>query len=161
YAASRATATNGLLDHFAHPGRFALGQLFWLLPTIIIALPLLGRPYERDATAADDYDRRILALLAFGPAITVIGGSAVSGRGLVTMWGYPLWLFLGPWIVVSVSSRVDRACLTRLAATWATVTVLYAASFVVQYAVLPYFDHRYRAVLFPGVRLAQEVSTRF
>jgi 4-amino-4-deoxy-L-arabinose transferase-like glycosyltransferase len=161
YAASRAKATNGLLDHLANPGLFALGQLFWLLPAIIIALPLVGRPYEPDATAADDYDRRILALLAFGPAITVIAGSAVSGRGLITMWGYPLWLFLGPWMVVSVSSRVDRACLTRLAATWATVTALYAASFVVQYAALPYFDHRYRAVLFPGGRLAEEVSTRF
>jgi hypothetical protein len=161
YAASRAKATNGLLDHLANPGVFALAQLFWLLPAIIIALPLFGRPYERDATAADDYDHRIIALLAFGPAITVIGGSAVSGRGLITMWGYPLWLFLGPWIVVSVSSRVDRACLTRLAGTWATVTALYAASFIVQYAVLPYFDHRYRAVLFPGGRLAEEVSTRF
>jgi hypothetical protein len=161
YAASRAKATNGLLDHFAHPALFALGQLFWLLPAIIIALPLFGRPCARNATAADDYDRRILALLAFGPAITVIGGSAVSGRGLVAMWGYPLWLFLGPWIVVSVSSRVDRACLTRLAATWVMVTVLYAASFVVQYAVLPYFDHRYRAVLFPGDRLAEELSARF
>jgi hypothetical protein len=161
YAASRTQATNGLLDHFAHPALFALSQLFWLLPAIIIALPLLGRPYERDATVADDYDRRILALLAFGPAITVIAGSAVSGRGLVTMWGYPLWLFLGPWIVVSVSSRVDRACLMRLAGTWATVTALYAASFVFQYTVLPYFDHRYRAVLFPGDRLAEQVSARF
>jgi hypothetical protein len=32
---------------------------------------------------------------------------------------------------------------------------------VVQYAVLPHFDHRYRAVLFPGEDLAREVSARF
>jgi len=30
-------------------GLFALAQLFWLLPAIIIALPLLRRPHERDA----------------------------------------------------------------------------------------------------------------
>src|SRR5262249_46830725 len=47
YAASRAKATSGWLDHFAHPALFALVQLFWLLPAIIIALPLLRRPYER------------------------------------------------------------------------------------------------------------------
>src|SRR5262252_4156069 len=41
YAASRAKATSGLLDHFTHPALFAVAQLFWLLPTIIIALPLL------------------------------------------------------------------------------------------------------------------------
>ena len=42
-----------------------------------------------------------------------------------------------------------------------TVTALYALTFVAQYAVLPHFDHRYRAVLFPGDRLAEEVSARF
>jgi len=161
YAASRAKATNGLLDHFTHPALFALAQLFWLLPAIIIALPLLRRPYERDATTADDYDRRILALLAFGPAVTVIAASAISGRGLVSMWGYPLWLFLGPWIVVTVSARIDRAGLVRVAGVWGTVTAIYALTFVAQYAVLPHFDHRYRAVLFPGDRLAQEISARF
>jgi dolichyl-phosphate-mannose-protein mannosyltransferase len=161
YAEARAKASNGLLDHLTHPGLFALGQLFWLLPALVIALPLFGRPYERDATAADDYDRRILALLAFGPAMTLIAVSAFTGRGLITMWGYPIWLFLGPWIVVSVSSRVDRACLARLAGVWGAVTALYAASFVAQYAVLPYLDHRYRAVLFPGEQLAEEISARF
>src|SRR5215468_3022577 len=69
YAASRAKATSGFIDHFAHPALFAVAQLFWLLPTMIIALPLLRRPYERHATAANDDDRRILALLAFGPAV--------------------------------------------------------------------------------------------
>jgi 4-amino-4-deoxy-L-arabinose transferase-like glycosyltransferase len=95
YAAARAKASNGLLDHLIHPGFFALAQLFWLLPALIIALPLL-RPYERDATVADNYDRGILALLAFGPAITLIGASALSGRGLITMWGYPLCFSLDP-----------------------------------------------------------------
>src|SRR5499427_93213 len=140
YAATRAKATNGFIDHFAQPALFAVAQLFWLLPTIIIALPLLRRPYERDATPADDYDRRILALLAFGPAVTLIAASALSGRGLVAMWGYPLWLFLGPWLVVSVSSRIDRASLAWVAGVWGTVTAFYALTFVSQYAVLPYFD---------------------
>jgi hypothetical protein len=161
YASARAKPTQGLFDHFTHPALFAVAQLFWLLPTLIIALPLLRRPYERDATKADACDRRILALLAFGPAVTLIAASAFSGRGLITMWGYPLWLFLGCWIVVAVSSRIDRACLARVGGVWGSVTALYALTFVAQYAVLPHFDHRYRAVLFPGDRLAQEVSARF
>jgi hypothetical protein len=39
--------------------------------------------------------------------------------------------------------------------------VCYVASFAIQYAVLPYFNHRYRAVLFPGEQLAQEISSRY
>jgi 4-amino-4-deoxy-L-arabinose transferase-like glycosyltransferase len=161
YAAARAKATDGVLDHFTRPALFAFAQLFWLLPALIISLPLFRYPHEPDATRADDYDRRILALLTFGPAITVIAASALSGRGLVTMWGYPLWLFLGPWIVVSVSTRIDRTRLARLAGVWATVTAIYVITFIAQYAVLPHYDHRYRAVLFPGGQLAQEISTRF
>jgi hypothetical protein len=161
YMASRAKATSGLLDHLTRPTVFVLAQLFWLLPVIAIALPLLRRPYEGDATQADHYDRRIIGLLAFGPAIAVIAGSALSGRGLIAMWGYPLWLFLGCWIVVSVSSRVDRALLARLGGVWGAVTACYVASFVAQYAVLPHFNHRYRAVLFPGEQLAQEISARY
>jgi 4-amino-4-deoxy-L-arabinose transferase-like glycosyltransferase len=161
YVASRAKATTGLLDHLTRPTSFALAQLFWLLPVILIALPLLRRRHGGDATKADDYDRRIIGLLAFGPAITVIAGSALSGRGLIAMWGYPLWLFLGCWIVVSVSSRIDRASMARVTGVWGTVTACYVSTFVLQYAVLPYFNHRYRAVLFPGERLAQEISARY
>jgi dolichyl-phosphate-mannose-protein mannosyltransferase len=161
YAIARTKVVNGFFDHFTRPAFFAVAQLFWLLPAIIISLPLFQRPYERDAIAADAYDRRVLALLTFGPAVTVIAASAITGRGLVTMWGYPLWLFLGPWIVASVSSRIDRKCLARVAGTWGTVTAVYALTFIVQYAVLPYYDHRYRAVLFPGDRVAEEVSKRF
>jgi hypothetical protein len=160
YVEARAKA-GGLLGHLTHPSLFALAQLFWLVPALLIALPLFRRPPERDATKAGDFDRRILALLAFGPAVTLIAASALTGRALITMWGYPLWLFLGPFIVVAVSARIDRACLRRLAGAWGTVTALYVLAFVVDYAVLPHFDHRYRAVLFPGDRLAEEISARY
>ncbi len=161
YVGTRLTPFSGVAGHLTGPMFFATGQLFWLLPAIVIALPLLARPHERDAFAADGYDRQILTLLAFGPAVTVIAASAISGRGLVTMWGYPLWLFLGPWIVVAAGARVDRACLTRLGGVWAVVTAIYVVTFIAQYAVLPFYDHRYRAVLFPGDRLAQDIATGF
>jgi 4-amino-4-deoxy-L-arabinose transferase-like glycosyltransferase len=162
YVASRAKASTGLLGHFTRPAIFALAQLFWLLPAVIIALPLFRRSDDGKATTkADGYDRRIVGLLAFGPAAAVIAGSALSGRSLVAMWGYPLWLFLGPWIALSVPSRIDRAIVTRLASTWGIVTACYALSFVAQYAVLPHFTDRYRAVLFPGDRLAEEISSRY
>jgi hypothetical protein len=37
--------------------------------------------------AVDDFDRRIVTLLAFGPAATLIAMSAITGRGTVAMWG--------------------------------------------------------------------------
>jgi 4-amino-4-deoxy-L-arabinose transferase-like glycosyltransferase len=160
YVDARARA-GGLLGHLTHPSLFALAQAFWLVPTLLIALPLLRRPPDSNATTAGDDDRRILALLAFGPAATLLAASALTGRALITMWGYPLWLFLGPFIVVEVAAQIDRATLARLARAWGLVTALYVVAFVTDYAVLPQVDHRYRAVLFPGDRVAEEISARY
>jgi 4-amino-4-deoxy-L-arabinose transferase-like glycosyltransferase len=160
YVQARAR-TGGLTGHLTHPLRFALSQTFWLVPALLIALPLLRRPPGRDATLAGDLDRRVLALLAFGPAATLLAASALTGRALVAMWGYPLWLFLGPFIVVTAATTIDRAVLARLARNWGVVTALYAVAFAADYAVLPQIDHRYRAVLFPGDGVAGEISVRY
>jgi 4-amino-4-deoxy-L-arabinose transferase-like glycosyltransferase len=114
---------------------------FWLTPAFFIALPLWRHGCHGDGSKADGFDRRIIALLAFGPAIAVVAGSALSGSKLVAMWGYPLWLFLGCWIVVTVRAPIVRATMARLAAAWGAVTVCYVSSFAIQYAVLPYFNH--------------------
>jgi 4-amino-4-deoxy-L-arabinose transferase-like glycosyltransferase len=120
---------------------------------------------EESATAkravADAFDRRIVTLLAFGPAATTIALSALSGRGTVAMWGYPLWLFLGLWIVLYARTAIAPARLARVTGVWAAVFVLFALVFVANYAVLPDIDHRYRAVLYPGDRLADEIARRF
>jgi 4-amino-4-deoxy-L-arabinose transferase-like glycosyltransferase len=161
YAEARSAPVRGLLDHAIRPLVFAGGQLGWLVPSLLIALPLfLPRPAER-RPEPDGFDRRIVTLLAFGPAALLVAGSAITGRGLITMWGYPLWLFLGLWLVMMAKSILTPPRLGRLALTWAVVSGLYAIAFVVQYAVLPHFDHRYRASLFPGAAMAQHVSEGF
>ena len=161
YAAARAAPSRGAIDHLLHPGAFALGQVFFLLPALLIALPLFW-PRNKDAkTAAADFDFRIVTLLAFGPAVTVIALSALSGRGTIAMWGYPLWLFLGSWIVlVAGRSRTERS-LGRILAHWGAVFAVMAIVFVANYEVLPRFDHRYRAAFFPGKALGQEISRRY
>src|SRR5262249_9831262 len=87
--------------------------------------------------------------------------STISGRGTIAMWGYPLWLFLGLWIVLAARAALDPVRLGRVAGAWAAVFALFALAFVVSYAVLPPIDHRYRAVFYPGDRLADELSRRF
>jgi hypothetical protein len=165
YAEHRALPSRGLIDHLWHPVQFAGSQLFFLIPSLLIAMPLFlprARDGEPPATPnADAFDRRIVTWLAFGPIVTVLALSAVSGRGTVAMWGYPLWLFLGVWLVLSAQRVLDGKRLGRLVAIWATVFSGLALAFIANYAVLPQFDHRYRAVFFPGNDLARELSDRF
>jgi hypothetical protein len=78
----------------------------------------------------------------------------------VAMWGYPLWLFLGLWIVLRAGGEL-AARLPRVATVWAIVFAAFAAAFAVNYSVLPGIDGRYRAVFYPGDRLADELARRF
>ncbi len=162
YANARAAPSRGFIDHLLHPTVFALGQLLFLLPTLLIAAALVWpRPRTPLARTTDAFDRRIVTLLAFGPAATTIALSALSGRGAIAMWGYPLWLFLGLWIVIEAPRALDPARLARVATTWCLVFATFSLAFIVNYSILPAIDHRYRAVFYPGDRLADELARRF
>ncbi len=167
YASVRAAPSRGVLDHVLHPLVFALGQAAFLLPAFVIAAAVVWpRPKGPDAAVpvsakADAFDRRIVTLLAFGPAAATVAISALSGRGAIAMWGYPLWLFLGLWIVLYARTAIEPARLGRVAAAWAGIFVLFAVVFAASYSILPAIDHRYRAVFYPGDRLADELARRF
>ena len=164
YASHRATAVRGWFDHILHPALFTASQVFFLLPSLFIAATLLWpkpKPAETGSEAPDAYDRRIVTLLAFGPGVAMIALAAASGRGTVAMWGYPLWLFVGLWIVMIARCSFDADRIARVGAAWGAVFVLFVLVFVANYAVLPFIDHRYRAVLFPGDALGADLTQRF
>ena len=163
YAEHRALPSHGLIDHIWHPLQFGIGQAFFLIPSALIALPLFfprRRPSEL-TLGADAFDRHIVDWLAFGPFATVVALSAISGRGTVAMWGYPLWLFLGLWIVMYARRALDESRLARVLLIWAFVFGGLAFAFVLNYGILPNYDHRYRAVFFPGSDLGRELSQRY
>ena len=162
YAEARAAPPQGWLDHLTNPLEFLSGQAFFLIPSLLIATPLFWPAAEPASLAGvDAFDRRIVTLLAFGPALTLVAFSLVTGRGTNAMWGFPLWLFLGLWIVLFAPAALDRMRLAAIAALWTAVFAIFAAVFVADYTVLPDFDHRYRAAFFPGDLLSAAITQRF
>ena len=163
YAEARAAAPSGALDHLLRPLEFLGGQAFFLVPALLIGLPLFWPRPEAASRAenVDAFDRRIVTVLAFGPALTLFVFSLVGGRATNAMWGFPLWLFLGLWLVVFAPAALDQARLLRIGATWAALFVILVGAFCVDYLVLPRFDHRYRAAFFPGDLLSAAITRRF
>ncbi len=164
YATHRAAPVRGWFDHVLHPLAFLGSQIFFLLPSLLIAAALFwpeGKATESKKGLIEPFDRRIVTLLAFGPALTMIALAAATGRGAVAMWGYPLWLFVGLWLVMAARVPFDAARLTRIIGTWAAVFTIFVAAFIANYLVLPRLDHRYRAVLFPGDKLGETLTARF
>ena len=164
YAEARALPVRGPFDHLLRPVQFLGGQLFFLIPALVIAAPLFWPRSSNKNTpsaTADAFDKRIITLLAFGPALAVFALSLITGRGTVTMWGYPLWLFLGLWIVLFARAALDHARLVWIGVLWATVFAILAIAFIADYTVLPRIDHRYRSAFYPGGTLAAAVTQRF
>ena len=168
YADARAKHFKGLFDYLTRPPRFLLSQLGVLLPSLLIAAPYLRRDMRvRDAPApsapeisANAFDRRIVTLLAFGPALTVVLLSLGSGRDVVHMWGYPLWLFFGPWLVMN-ARPIERVTLGRIVAVWSVVFVCTAVAFGYSYGLSQRFSSHYIAVNYPGALLGAEMSKRY
>jgi hypothetical protein len=77
------------------------------------------------------------------------------------MWGYPLWLFVGLWIVMMVQPVLDRDRIGRVVAAWAAIFTVLALAFVINYTLLPRLDHRYRAEFYPGNALGAALTQRF
>jgi hypothetical protein len=172
YVEYRSGRSHGIYDHVLYPLTMAIDQLGFLLPLLLIALPLFVPPklapgreaapagVARASLVTDPFDRRLITWLAFGPVITLALMSAISGRGTVPMWGYPLWLFHGVWLVM-VARLFDTQQFVRIGALWAFVFIGMAIAFVVNYAVLPPIDLRYRAVLEPGQQIALDLQQRW
>jgi 4-amino-4-deoxy-L-arabinose transferase-like glycosyltransferase len=162
YAEARAAAPGSVVDHLTRPLQFAGGQAFYLLPALLIAAPLFWPPPKpAPRPHAGAFDRRIVTLLAFGPAATLFVFALVTGRATNAMWGFPLWLFFGLWLVLSAPGALERARFARVGVVWAFVFTIFVVAFCVDYLVLPRYDHRYRAAFFPGDLLSQAITQRF
>jgi 4-amino-4-deoxy-L-arabinose transferase-like glycosyltransferase len=161
YVEARATPPRGWYDYVWRPLQFALGQLGWLLPSLVIAATMFFPRRPSTTFNADRFSRRIVTLLTFGPCALLLLTSAITGGKVIGMWGYPLWLFLGLWLVLRIGPIADPKRFVRLSAAWAAATAIYVIAFVVYMAVEPRTRLTYRAELFPGPAVAHELAARF
>ena len=159
YADERALPARGAIDHVLYPARFIGAQFAALLPAFFIAGTMFVLVERRQDAVA--FDRRIVALLTFGPMASVIALSAVTGRALVTLWGYPLWLFFGLWVVMASRTVVEALRVKYTAAAWAGMFGMYVVGFIGHYGVMPHYTGHYYASLFPGDALAQRIGEGF
>jgi 4-amino-4-deoxy-L-arabinose transferase-like glycosyltransferase len=170
YVDKKAAASRGLLDHIVHPVQFALAQFAYVLPSLLIAAPLAYFSSQAPTVAPDrpaaargfdDFDRRIVTLLAFGPAATVAALSLVTGRGTLPPWGYPLWLYLGLWLVMAQNKSIGARGLAWVVAMWAAVFTAFAATSIGFNLGAFGSGYLHRSHSYPGPRLASEIERRY
>lgn len=166
YADARAVHSRGFFDHIFHPVLFLGSQVGAMLPSLFIASPLFrannGTPWTKKFNFDFTDDAfRIVTLLALGPLALLIALSAITGRGVLALWGFPLSIFIGLWIVMIAKAQIDRTRLSLIAAGWGIVTALCVTVFVVHHVVLPRFHNKFQAQLYPGQEIADTLTAEF
>ncbi len=109
----------------------------------------------------DAFDRRIIFAACVWsrrnrrPCFTL-----VAGRQAIAMWGYPLWLFIGLWLVMRTPKfepgDADARCVS-----WGISPACFVGAFNFHFGVRPHFGQRYFAELFPQVTGSDTMSSRF
>lgn len=170
YVDRRAAPSRGILDHIVHPAQFLIRQLGYLVPPVLIAAPLIYFSRQKPASVSgetgspskiDSYDRRIVTLLAFGPIITMLAFSAVTGRGTIALWGYPLWLYFGLWLVMTYKDGLSPVSLTWMTGFWAAVLIASALLIMIFKSGLFGLSYVRRSHEFPGPQLAAEIDRQY
>ncbi|MFQ5939906.1 MAG: glycosyltransferase family 39 protein, partial [Alphaproteobacteria bacterium] len=163
YALKRAGGVDNLLDHLLFPLRFALTQAQALLPLGLLLLCLIGiKPgRQRVPSTVGGLDGAFLIVLALGPFVTMLSISAVFGLKLQSMWGTPMWCFIGLLAVAFLRPRLEARAVRHFTAAWAVLFGLALAAFAGVMLAEPYVAAKGKRGHFPGAALATEITERW
>ena len=162
----RASAPSHWYDHIANPLRFAVAQ-FGDVDAALLTLALLAwrRPGEVPAIAPraplEAAVRCYLWTITWAPAGLAIAASVVLGLRLKDMWGYPMWCFIGLFLMAEVVDRFTVQGLQRFYVAWFVIVVATPLVFAVQQTIGAQWLTRPLRAQFPGPELARRVEQRW
>jgi len=135
YAIQRADAGNA-----SNPLTFLGAQLADNLPMLIVlAIVGLGALRRAKPLKIASSDLTYLRLITFLPLIILTLGFTFAGASLKTMWGMPMFITVGLWIVFELKRPWTDAQLARLAVTACSIVTLVGIGFAIE-AIHPYGD---------------------
>jgi 4-amino-4-deoxy-L-arabinose transferase-like glycosyltransferase len=166
YASGRAPGPTHWYDHIVNPLLFAVAQ-FGDIAATLLALALLAwrRPGEPVAipgpTPLPAEQRAYLATITWAPAGIAVAGSVILGLQLKDMWGYPMWCFVGLFLMAELVGPVTREGLRRFCIAWLAILVTVPVVFTVQQTVGGRLLRKPMRGQFPGPELARVVEQRW
>ena len=161
YVASRAVPLASAWDYLIAPANFGLAQLLALLPALALAFMLHTTRRSRVGGRDRDVcytDRVYVAVLALGPFVIAEALSLATGMGLRSMWGGPLWCFIGLFLVVMAQPTRSLIRLRPFLIAWCIVAALPVVAYAGVHGLGPVLKANEKRSSFPGDALADAVT---
>ena len=162
----RAPEATHWYDHIVYPVLFAVAQ-FGDIAALLLAVALLAwrRPGEPLVLPGPSRllpeQRAYLVTITWAPAALAVAASLVLGLHFKDMWGYPMWCFIGLFLMAEAVGPISRGGVQRFAAAWLIILLTVPTVFAVQQSVGGYLVRKPIRAEFPGHELAQAVEQRW
>lgn len=152
-------ATSGL-DHLWFPVKFMAAQLLDIAAALILlGCLLLGRgPAVLAARRLEPLERHYLATLAVAPIALALLISGGLGLGFRSMWGTPMWGFVGLFGLAFVVREVRPRGMRLFAWLWSAAFVGFALTFGLIYTAGPYLGYKDIRGHFAGPEMATIIT---
>lgn len=144
------------------PLESALIQFIYILPAILIALIVARWPVQRRSMNDDGrFIARLLVVLAFGPAVLTLLGSAISGQESRPIWATPFFPLVPLAILYLLELQQGTSACHRALVVAILAGVVYASICVAVGQVGPVVRGKGSRIHFPGKELAQAVQAEY
>ena len=165
-AAADATTVSLLktwLSHLVAPVSFIMSQLGAVIPVFVLLLPLIGawklkRSLNTGDSSADSFSRQYLCIAIGGPILIYVLLAAVTGATIRSMWGGPLFSFLGLLIIALFQIDFSEQAYRKVLRNAMIAAFVMAAALFVRNGFGPALRGKLSKVHFPGQQVTQEVN---
>lgn len=160
YALARAHNGRSWFGHVANPVEFFLSQVLTLSPVLALAWPLWRSGARGYLAKADNerFQRDFLLICCLGPLAIDLLISLATGLKLQSMWGLPMWTFIGV-LLCALASEAPRHLCQKIILRSAIVGAVALMIMTTYNLGLPYLRGKASRIHFPGPELAQAVES--
>ena len=159
YALSRFSGDPSWFSHVSFPAEF-LGAQFASVGIVLLVstIPLGWRWRIKPAEGVARFHRAFVAWIVLGPLAVALFFSACTGAHIRSMWGAPMFTFLGVLLFTWFEAKPDEAFLRRAIYTSVVVGMAFAIGLACRNLFGGSLRNRPLRVDFPGKRLAMQVE---
>ena len=169
-ADSVASGVAAWMKHITSPVSFIMSQLFAVIPVAVLLWPLLSQARKSTSTEnktevgdspSTTFFREYLMIAVGGPVAIYLLLSIVTGATIRSMWGGPLFSFLGLLLIVFFKVEFDRAACRKVLRDSLIIGFMMALGLFVRNGFGPAVRGKLSRVHFPGKQVAQLIDQRW
>lgn len=141
-------------SHLYFPGRFLFEQLCAALPAILLLLPVVNLKAERPNVRR--FDLHFVALIQCVPLILILILSAVSGKWMHALWGFPIFCWIGVFVLQRYALNPAQYVPTLRRTALVMIVMLLGRACFLEWG--PLWVHRNFSIHYPGKDIGQALS---